>query len=88
MTDVPNIEEYQLVSLSNVLDWSDVELGKTWAEQLAQLQTGAKVLIRQLNNEHDWFPYFSEHFIELDTAHFQDTEKSLFYNQHRLFQRK
>lgn len=52
LTDVPNLERFGVISLSNVFDWSDDALVTAWADHLRQhARSGAHVLVRKLNND-------------------------------------
>lgn len=53
LPDTPDLGRYDLVSLSNVFDWSDDALVARWGESLLALRPGAAVVIRQLNNRRD-----------------------------------
>jgi S-adenosylmethionine-diacylglycerol 3-amino-3-carboxypropyl transferase len=88
LTDITDIDQYDLISLSNVLDWSDATFASTWLEHLSSMKTGAKVLIRQLNNTYDWNPIFGSRFEKIDSETLQQSERSLFYNKHSVFIRK
>jgi S-adenosylmethionine-diacylglycerol 3-amino-3-carboxypropyl transferase len=50
LDDVGDLARFGVVSLSNVLDWSDDALAAAWGARLRALRPGAAVLIRQLNN--------------------------------------
>jgi S-adenosylmethionine-diacylglycerol 3-amino-3-carboxypropyl transferase len=53
LPDVPGLGRYDLVSLSNVFDWSDDALVERWGQTLRALRPGAAIVIRQLNNRRD-----------------------------------
>ena len=53
LPDVPDLGRFDLVSLSNVFDWSDDALVARWADSLRGLRPGTAVVIRQLNNRRD-----------------------------------
>jgi S-adenosylmethionine-diacylglycerol 3-amino-3-carboxypropyl transferase len=53
LPDVPDLGRFDLVSLSNVFDWSDDALVDTWGRSLRTLRPGAAIVIRQLNNRRD-----------------------------------
>jgi S-adenosylmethionine-diacylglycerol 3-amino-3-carboxypropyl transferase len=50
---VPDLGRFDLVSLSNVFDWSDDALVARWGESLRALRPGAAIVVRQLNNQRD-----------------------------------
>lgn len=53
LPQVPELGRYNLVSLSNVFDWSDDALVGQWGRTLRALAPGAAIVIRQLNNRRD-----------------------------------
>jgi S-adenosylmethionine-diacylglycerol 3-amino-3-carboxypropyl transferase len=53
LPDVPDLARFDVVSLSNVFDWSGDDLVARWAERLRALRPGAVVVMRQLNNRRD-----------------------------------
>ncbi|MDX2013177.1 MAG: DUF3419 domain-containing protein [Myxococcaceae bacterium] len=82
LTDVPALERFGVVSLSNVFDWSDEALVRAWASALQVLRPGALVVYRQLNNQRDWRAHFSG-FTE-DVARsdgWTRRERALFYER-------
>lgn len=82
LTGVPGLERFQVVSLSNVFDWSDEALVTAWAHAVRALRPGSFVVYRQLNNQRDWRPHF-EGFIE-DVARsdgWTRRERALFYER-------
>ena len=90
LLEVPDIYSYDVVSLSNILDWSDEKEIIQWAQRLQRLLSGAMVLIRQLNHDRDWYPLFASHFTDVKDFDgiWQERDRSLFYNHFRLFVRK
>lgn len=48
--DVPHLERFQLVHLSNIFDWADDTLVARWSQALLALEPGAAITVRQLNN--------------------------------------
>ncbi len=84
LTDVPDLSEYGVVSLSNVFDWSDDALTKSWADALrASCAPGTWIVIRQLNNTRDLRPFFAPDFVFDDAlgASLLERDRSLFYNR-------
>jgi S-adenosylmethionine-diacylglycerol 3-amino-3-carboxypropyl transferase len=82
LTDVPALERFEVVSLSNIFDWSDEALVAAWARALRVLSPGSLVVYRQLNNQRDWRPRF-EGFVE-DVAlsdGWTRRERALFYER-------
>ncbi|HEX3343200.1 MAG TPA: DUF3419 family protein [Polyangiaceae bacterium] len=84
LLDVPGLSRFDLVSLSNVLDWSDDALAARWAAALAEeLRPGAVVVLRQLNNRRDVRRFFAEAF-DFDDVGSEDRvtrDRSLFYER-------
>lgn len=82
--DVKDLGRFDVVSLSNVFDWSDDALVLSWAEQLAaQLKPGSAVLIRKLNNARDVRRFFTPAF-SFDDALGDELlarDRSLFYEK-------
>lgn len=82
LTDVPDLESYDLYGLSNVFDWADDELVSAWAEALKSVaRPGSAVLLRQLNNRRDLRRFFAPEFA-FDDALGEELlarDRSLFY---------
>ncbi|MGH7298343.1 MAG: DUF3419 family protein [Polyangiaceae bacterium] len=80
---VPELARFDVVSLSNVFDWSDDALVASWAERLSrELQPGATVVVRQLNNRRDVRRFFKG--FAFDGAlgeHLLSRDRSLFYER-------
>jgi S-adenosylmethionine-diacylglycerol 3-amino-3-carboxypropyl transferase len=91
LPDVPDLRRFDVVSLSNVFDWSDDALVARWAEVLGrELRPGARVVIRQLNNRRDVRRFFAEAF-DFDDAGSEDRvarDRSLFYERIEIAIRK
>ncbi len=82
--DVPELERFDLYSLSNVFDWSDDDLVAAWANRLKRTaQRGSVVLLRQLNNTRDLRRYLTPEFAFDDALgrELQASDRSLFYNR-------
>jgi len=88
--DIPNIESYDLVSLSNLFDWSDLKLIKKSITYLSKLSSGSGVILRQLNNNKNWFPFFNDNFKEEASFNtfWKEKDRSMFYDNFRLFIKK
>lgn len=84
LLDVPDLERFHCISLSNIFDWSNDELVASWAEHLARhTRAGARVLIRQLNNQRELLPFFAPAF-RFDEAlgkQLLEDDRSLFYDR-------
>ena len=81
---VPALERFKVYSLSNIFDWSDDALARSWGERLAaHARPGAAVLIRQLNNRRDVRRFFEPAFAfdEALGARFEEQDRSLFYER-------
>lgn len=84
LPDVPRLERFDLLSLSNVFDWSDAQQIATWADTLAaRAKPGSAILIRQLNNQRDLTPWLTPHY-RFDPAlalELLRSDRSLFYEK-------
>jgi len=84
LEDVPALERFQVVSLSNVFDWSQDDLVRAWADRLAKAsRPGTAVLIRALNNDRSVRRFFEPHF-RFDDALGEKLlarDRSLFYER-------
>lgn len=83
LLDVPRLERFDLVHLSNIFDWlSDVEV-QAWCQALRVLRPGAVITMRQLNNHRDYREFLGSWFRmndALSTTLLAD-DRSLFYNR-------
>ena len=85
--DVPKLQGFEMISLSNLFDWSDESFIVQCVKKLSNIKPGSSILLRQLNNHKDWSLFFGEGFIE-DKAfdkYWQEKDRSLFYDHFRLF---
>jgi len=84
LLDVPGLSRFDVVSLSNVFDWSDDPLVASWAALLSrEARSGCAVLLRQLNNQRDLRRFFEPAF-EFDDAlgaALLAKDRSLFYER-------
>lgn len=81
---VPELGRFDVVSLSNVFDWSDDALVSSWAAALArQARPGTVLLLRQLNNRRDLRRFFQPAFAFSDRlgAELLERDRSLFYER-------
>lgn len=87
---IKNISSYEIISLSNIFDWSEDKSVKEHAEYLSQLKRGSAIVLRQLNNHKDWINIFSRYFVEDPSfdPYWQKHDRSLFYDHFKLFIRK
>ncbi|WP_224241114.1 DUF3419 family protein [Hyalangium gracile] len=84
LLDVPLLERFELIHLSNIFDWSDDSLVATWAERLVRdAKPGARILLRQLNNQRPLRRFFEPGFVFDDalSASFLARDRSLFYER-------
>ena len=88
--DVPNIETYDLVSLSNLFDWCDTQFVKKCVSYLCQLTAGSGIILRQLNNDKNWYPFFKDQFDEEISfnTYWKKNDRSMFYDHFRLYIKK
>lgn len=81
LPDVRDLASFDVVSVSNVFDWSDDALVERWAGSLRGLRPGAAVVVRQLNNRRDVRRFFAPAFTFDDASGAQllAQDRSLFY---------
>ncbi len=82
LDQVPELQRFDLISLSNIMDWMPLAESASLIGYLRnEMKSGATVLYRQLNNYTDLSTYFGDSF-EFNTGlgvRFQKSERSLFY---------
>ncbi len=90
LCDIEDIDSYDLISLSNIFDWCNKNKVGVIAEYLSSLKKGSAILLRQLNNNRNWYKVFESNFNEDKTfdSYWQRHDRSLFYNHFRLFIKK
>jgi S-adenosylmethionine-diacylglycerol 3-amino-3-carboxypropyl transferase len=82
LLDVADLSRFDVLSLSNIFDWSDDSLVETWARTLASARSGAAVVLRQLNNRRDLRRFFPEwSFDDALGAELVERDRSLFYER-------
>ena len=88
--NLDNIASYDVVSLSNIFDWSSDTVVKTHARYLSQMKKGSTIIIRQINNHKNWIEIFNDYFTEDKNfdSYWQEHDRSMFYDHIRLFIRK
>lgn len=83
LAEVRELGRFDVISLSNVFDWSDDALLADWGGRLAQhAKPGAAVILRQLNNRREvagFFPGFR--FDDALGRTLQERDRSLFYER-------
>ena len=83
LDQVPELRRFDLISLSNIMDWMPLAEGTSLIGYLRnEMKSGATVLYRQLNNYTDLSTYFGDSFAfnEALGVRFQEIERSLFYS--------
>ncbi|MFP2905428.1 DUF3419 domain-containing protein, partial [Pyxidicoccus sp. 3LFB2] len=84
LPDVPGLERFDVISLSNIFDWSDDSLVASWSALLCrEARPGCAVLLRQLNNQRNLRRFFEPAF-EFDDAlgaELLAKDRSLFYER-------
>ena len=85
--DVPNLQGFDMISLSNLFDWSDKSFIRQCIKRLGRIKSGSSILLRQLNNHKEWYSFFGEGFIEDKDfdKYWQEKDRSIFYDHFRLF---
>ena len=88
--NLDNIYSYDVVSLSNIFDWSSNTVVKTHARYLSQMKKGSAIIIRQINNHKNWIEIFNDYFTEDKNfdSYWQEHDRSMFYDHIKLFIRK
>jgi S-adenosylmethionine-diacylglycerol 3-amino-3-carboxypropyl transferase len=84
LSDVPDLGRFDVVSLSNVFDWSDDATVAAWAGALAAAaRPGSAVIVRKLNNRRDVRRFFAPAFRFDDAlgAALLEQDRSLFYDR-------
>lgn len=84
LLDVADLDRFELISLSNIFDWSSDELVARWAQRLIeQTKPGTHVLVRQLNNQRDLHRFFAPAFAFDDALAEQLSlaDRSFFYER-------
>jgi len=84
LPDVSGLERFDVLSLSNIFDWSDDSLVASWAARLIrEAKPGSALLLRQLNNQRDLRRFFQPAFVFDDAlgAELLARDRSLFYER-------
>jgi S-adenosylmethionine-diacylglycerol 3-amino-3-carboxypropyl transferase len=82
LLEVPDLARFDVISLSNIFDWSDDALVEAWARALAGVKSGTAIVMRQLNNRRAlrrFFPDFA--FDDALAAELCERDRSLFYER-------
>ena len=91
LDQVPELQRFDLISLSNIMDWMPLTGIASLIRHLQnEMKSGASVLYRQLNNDTDLSTYFGDSF-EFNAAlgvRFQEIERSLFYTSVHVGERR
>jgi S-adenosylmethionine-diacylglycerol 3-amino-3-carboxypropyl transferase len=88
--DMPDLGRFDVVHLSNIFDWCDATIVASWAQHLAQLHSGARVIVRQLNNCRDMAAFWGSDFILEPSLsdNLAAADRSLFYNRIQVWRRR
>jgi len=79
--DVKTFSGYDLITLSNIFDWSAEDEVATVANRIAtEAKPGCVVMFRQLNNAKSFRNYFKD-FDFADTTELVNNDRSLFYSR-------
>ncbi|WP_426754429.1 DUF3419 family protein [Myxococcus sp. Y35] len=84
LPDVPDLGRFDVISLSNIFDWSEDALVAQWAALLArEARPGCAILLRQLNNRRDLRRFFTPAFAFDDALGeaLLARDRSLFYER-------
>ncbi len=90
LPDVANLHRFDLISLSNILDWSDDAQTALWARVLRErAKSGCAVLVRQLNNHREISGALGSDFaLDLQRSDaLTAMDRSLFYERVLLYRR-
>lgn len=82
--EVEGLDRFDVVSLSNIFDWSDDAVVERWARRLtSHARPGSALLLRQLNNQRPLRHFFEPAFRFDDVlgARLQAQDRSLFYER-------
>lgn len=82
LLDVGELDRFDVISLSNIFDWSDDALVSEWSRALAKAKSGSAIIVRQLNNRRDVRRFFPE--FTFDGALGEELaarDRSLFYER-------
>lgn len=82
LNQVPDLQRFDLISLSNIMDWMPLtEIASLIGHLQNEMKSGASILYRQLNNYTDLSTDFGDLFVfnQALGVQFQEIERSLFY---------
>jgi S-adenosylmethionine-diacylglycerol 3-amino-3-carboxypropyl transferase len=82
LLDAGDLRRFDVISLSNIFDWSDDALVAEWARALDASRSGTAIIVRQLNNRRDvrrFFPQFT--FDDALGEELVSRDRSLFYER-------
>jgi len=84
LLDVPELDRFDVISLSNIFDWSDDALVASWARTLCECaKPGSAVIVRQLNNRRELRRFFGDAYVFDDALGdaLTTADRSLFYER-------
>ncbi|OQX33837.1 MAG: hypothetical protein B0D91_13565 [Oceanospirillales bacterium LUC14_002_19_P2] len=82
LLELDSIAHYDLISLSNILDWCDQDTISQHTKKLQSMKPGSVLILRQLNNQQSLRPLLEPAFSFDQTLseQYQAKDRSLFYN--------
>ncbi|MCP4499661.1 MAG: DUF3419 family protein, partial [Deltaproteobacteria bacterium] len=90
LQDVADLERYQVIALSNVMDWLDDDEKRRLLQTLARTcRPKTQLILRQLNNIQDLAPFMQDAFVldEEQSAELTRLECSAFYERVQIWRR-
>ena len=83
LPDLEKIDHYDLISLSNILDWCDKETIHQHVTSLKTMRSGSTLILRQLNNVKSLRPLLESEFSFDDQlgSYYKSQDQSMFYNR-------
>ncbi|WP_257265388.1 BtaA family protein [Endozoicomonas sp. ONNA2] len=83
LPDLEKIDHYDLISLSNILDWCDKETIDQHITALKTMRPGSTLILRQLNNVQSLRALLESEFLFDDQSgsYYQSHDQSMFYNR-------
>ncbi len=83
LPDLDKVDHYDLISLSNILDWCDKESITQHITSLKTMRSGSTLILRQLNNVKSLRPLLESEFSfdDQSSSYYKSQDKSMFYNR-------
>lgn len=82
--DIQDLKRFDVIQLSNIFDWSDeAEIRKTCDLLKNSMKKGARLLVRQINNEAPFLDYLGPDFVfdKCLSEKLLERDRSLFYSR-------